>query len=198
MAEPATSERILNAALQSFATRGYEATSLDAVANVLGIRKQTILYWFPSKEALLDAVIDRAACDLASTLERTLERAGPGWERIDAIVKSVFRLGARQPELLGLVREVSRLGPPPATRLMSQLEPLVDRATGFLRAEMEAGTMRAAEPRHVLLAAYSMVIGMVTEVEVMRALGEEPSARSLIKRRAELLRFLRSALAVPV
>jgi hypothetical protein len=42
-----------------------------------------------------------------------------------------------------------------------------------------------------------MVIGMVTEAEVMRALGEEPTARSLIKRRAELLRFLRSALAVP-
>jgi hypothetical protein len=81
---------------------------------------------------------------------------------------------------------------------MTQLEPLVDRATGFLRAEMQAGTMREAEPRHVLLAAYSMVIGMVTEVEVMRALGEEPTARSLIQRRAELLRFLRSALAVPV
>jgi AcrR family transcriptional regulator len=148
MAEQATSERILHAALQSFAGRGYEATSLDALANSLGIRKQTILYWFPSKEALLDAVIDRAACDLASRLEQTLDRAGPGWERIEAIVKSVFRLGARQPELLGLVREVSRLGPPPATRLMNQLEPLVDRATGLLDGDRDGDRGRGdASPR---------------------------------------------------
>jgi len=51
-----TSERILDAALVSFATRGYEASSLDALAQGLEVRKQTILYWFPSKEVLLEAV----------------------------------------------------------------------------------------------------------------------------------------------
>ena len=54
------------------ARRGYEATSLDALAAELGIRKQTILYYFPSKEALLDAVIDRSAAELAATLEDAL------------------------------------------------------------------------------------------------------------------------------
>ena len=48
-------------ALASFGTRGYEATSLDALAGELGVTKQTILYHFPSKEALLCAVIDRSA-----------------------------------------------------------------------------------------------------------------------------------------
>jgi hypothetical protein len=37
---------------------------------------------------------------------------------------------------------------------------------------------------------------MATEVEVLRALGDEPSARSLVRRRRELLAFLRSALLV--
>ena len=71
-------ERILDAALASFGTRGYEATSLDALAAELGIRKQTILYWFPSKEALLDAVIDRSAIELSSALEASLATAGAG------------------------------------------------------------------------------------------------------------------------
>jgi hypothetical protein len=40
------------------------------------------------------------------------------------------------------------------------------------------------------------VIGVATEVEVLRAVGIEPTARSLVRRRAELLGFLHSALIV--
>ena len=191
-----TADRILDAALASFAGRGYEATSLDSLAAGLDLRKQTILYWFPSKEALLDAVVDRSASELSAALEGALSRAGPGWARVEAVVRSVFRLAGRRPELLGLVREVSRLGPPAATRLTSALEPLLVRATEFLEAEMDAGTMRRSEPRLLLLTAYSAVIGVATEVEVLRALGVEPTARSLIRRRTELLNLLQSALVV--
>ena len=192
----ATADRILDAALVSFGTRGYEATSLDALAEGLGMRKQSILYWFPSKDALLEALIDRSAAELAEALEASLARAGGGWARIEAVVRSVFRLAARRPELLGLVREVGRLGPPAATRLTLALDPLVARASAFLEAEMDAGAMRRHEPRLLLLAIYSTVIGMVTEVEVLRALGEEPTARSLVRRRQEILSLLRSALLV--
>lgn len=185
---------MLDAALASFGTRGYEATSLDALAATLGVTKQTILYHFPSKEALLEAVIDRSAVELSTALEDALVSAGQGWSRVEAVVRSVFRLAARRPELLGLVREVSRLGPPSATRLTEALDPLVERATDFLEAEMAAGTMRRQEPRLLLLSAYSTVIGVATEVEVLKALGYEPTLRSLVRRRNELLAFLKSAL----
>ena len=189
-----TSERILDAALASFATRGYEASSLDALAVGLAIRKQTILYWFPSKEILLEAVIDRIAVELSTALEESLATAGNGWARVEAVVRSVFRLAARRPELLGLVRETGRLGTPAATRLVAALDPLVRRASEFLEAEMDAGHMRRHEPRLLLLAIYSTVIGMITEVEVLRAFGEEPTARSLVRRRNEILALLESAL----
>ena len=194
---PTTSDRILDAALTSFAARGYEATSLDALAKGLELTKQSILYWFPSKDAVLEATIARSATDLSLALESALEAAGPGWVRVEAVVRSVFRLAARQPELLGLLREVSRLGPPAATQMTLALEPLVQRASSFLEAEMDAGTMRRHDPRLLLLAIYSTVIGMVTEVEVMRALGEEPTARSLVRRRADVLNLLHSALVIP-
>jgi len=191
-----TADRILDAALGSFGSRGYEATSLDALADGLGLRKQSILYWFASKEVLLDSVIDRSAAELAAALEEALDQAGDGFDRVEAVVRSVFRLAARRPELLGLLREVGRLGPPAATRLWLSLEPLVGRASSFLEAEMDAGHMRRHEPRLLLLAIYSTVVGMITEVEVLRALGEEPTAKSLVRRRQEILRLLRSALVV--
>jgi AcrR family transcriptional regulator len=189
-----TANRILDEALESFGNRGYDATSLDALAGQLQISKQTILYWFPSKEALMAAVVDRSATELISAVEASLERAGEGWVRVEAIVRSVFRLASRRPALLGLLREVARLGPPQATRMTEALDPMVQRATVFLKAEMDAGRMRRSDPRLLLLAMYSTVIGMVTEVEVLRALGEVPSARSLVRRRRDVLELLRSAL----
>ncbi len=191
-----TAGRILDAALASFASRGYEATSLDALADGLGMRKQSILYWFASKEILLESVIDRTAAELAGALEASLDRAGTGWDRVEAVVRSVFLLAARRPEVIGLVREVARLGPPPAARLTEALDPLMQRASAFLESEMASGSMRRHEPRLLLLAIYSTVVGMITEVEVLRALGEEPTARSLVRRRQEILMLLRSALVV--
>ena len=189
-----TRERALDAALVSFAARGYEATSLDDVADEVGVSKQAVLYYFKSKPALLDAVVDRSAAELAEALEAALVRAGEGWARVEAVVRSVFRLALRRPELLGLLREVSRLGPPYATRLTDALDPLVARARDWLEAEMDAGHVRRQDPRLVLLTAYSMVVGVATEVEVLRAVGGEPTLRSYVKRRNELLEFLRSAL----
>jgi len=191
-----TRDRVLDAALASFGGRGFEATSLDQVAAELGIRKQTILYYYPSKAELLDAVIDVSSTALAETLEAALADAGPGWDRVEAIIRSVFRLALRRPELLGLLREVSRLGPPAATRLTENLDPLVKRAREFLEAEMAAGHMRTTDARLLLLSVYSTVLGVATEVEVLRAVGIEPTLRSMVIRRRELLRFLHSALVV--
>jgi len=190
----ATADRILDSALASFGTRGYEATSLDALAGALGVRKQTILHHFGTKERLLEAVLDRSAAELSDALETAVAKAGPGFDRIEALVRAVFKLAARRPELLGLLREVSRLGPPAATRLTQALDPLVDRAVTHLEVEMAAGNLRAQEPRLLLLSAYSIVLGVATEVEVLRAVGFEPTARSLVRRRNELVGFLRSAL----
>lgn len=191
-----TPQRILGAALEAFGTRGYGATSLDDLARELGIRKQTILYWYPSKEALLDAAIDRTADEVTVRLERAAASAPPGFERVEAAVRAMFRLAARHPAMLGFVREVSRLGPPASTRLLHSITPLVDRACAFLQAEMEDGRMRRHDPRLLVLAAYSMVTGLATDVEVLRAFGEEATLASLVRRRNELLGLLRAALVV--
>jgi TetR/AcrR family transcriptional regulator len=191
-----TADRILDVAIDLFGTKGYDATSLDAVAAQLELSKQTILYWFPSKEALMEAVISRTAAEITASMKQALDGAGQGWERVEAVVRAAFRMGAQRPALLGILREVNRLGPPAATLMTAELAPLVDRATGFLEGEMDAGRMRRSDPKLLVLAIYSTVVGMVTEVEVSRALGEEPTARSLVRRRADVLGLLRSALLI--
>lgn len=185
---------MVDAAVGAFGRRGYDVTSLDALAAELGVRKQTILYYFSSKEALLAAAVDQAAADLRAVLESALSGPGQAWDRVEAIVRAVFRLAGRRPELLGLVREVSRLGPPAAPRFAAVLGPLIDGATGYLEEAMERGELRSQDARLLLLMAYSSVVGVATEVEVLRALGVEPTGRVMVRQRAALLNFLRSAL----
>lgn len=189
-----TPARIVEVAMRAFGTGGYEGTSLDDLARQLGIRKQTILYWFPSKDALLEAVVDRCADEVTQRLLRALDGADGGFGRVEAMVRAMFRLAARHPAMLGFLREVARLGPPSSTRLLERLQPLIERASAFLEAEMDAGRMRRHDPRLLLLAAYSMVTGMATEVDVLRAFGEEPTLPSLLRRRDELISLLRAAL----
>jgi TetR/AcrR family transcriptional regulator len=188
-----TGDRILAAALRSFGTTGIDGTSLDALARDLGVTKQAILYWYPSKEALLDAVIDFSAIELQRRFARAIE-AGEGFERIEAVVGAAFRLAARHPSMLGLMREVNRIGPPISTRLTASVTPLLTAAAAWLELEMDAGRLRRHDPKLLVLMAYSSVTGLATEVEVLRALGEEPTLASLVRRRDQLVHLLRDAL----
>ena len=192
-----TRDRVLDAALSAFGTRGYDATSLDDVAAEVGVTKQAILYHFPTKEELLRASIDVAAEELRVSLGTAAMSGAVGFERIEAIVRATFGLAARRPEVLGLVRSITRQGGSAAGELAARLSAMLDDAVMFIEHEMDAGRFRRLEPRMLLLAIYSAVVGVATEPEVMRALGVEPDLRSIVQARRQTIDFLRAALVLP-
>ena len=191
------SDRILVAATVAFGENGYGGTSLDSLAQELGIRKQSILYHFPSKEALLDASVADAIEVLAAALSEAVKNSEDGWDRIEMMVRRVFRLAIERPELLGLLREVSRLGPPTLTKAVKALDPLIKGATKWLKAEMEKGKIVESDPYLLVLSMYSVVMGAATEGNLLEAIGIQQTPRDVVLRRKELLRFLKSAL-IPV
>lgn len=193
MDTPDTRSRILAEALDAFGSRGYDAVSLDDLAAELGVRKQTILYHFGSKAELFEATIDRAVGDLGDSLI-SAGKGRTGWPAVEAVVHAVFRTAVRQPGQLGVLREVMRLGGQWSARATAAMEPIIERARLFLSLEMRRGNMRQTDPNLVLVSAYSTVMGVATEVEVLRAVGIEPSLREAVRRRRELLRFLEAAL----
>lgn len=193
MAVGDTRTRILDQATIAFGTRGYDSTSLDDLADLLGVRKQTILYHFGSKADLLGAAIDRALEDLGAAMIEA-GRGHTGWAAVESVVNTVFRIAVRDPARLGLLREVMRLGGDWTDRVRSDLAPVIERARLFLTLEMRRGNMRQTDPNLVLVSAYSTVMGVATEVEVLRAVGIEPTLREAVRRRRELLRFLEAAL----
>ncbi|MGD9995951.1 MAG: TetR/AcrR family transcriptional regulator [Ilumatobacteraceae bacterium] len=190
-----TRDRILTAATDLFGLRGVDAVSLDLIAAEVGVAKQTLLYWFPSKDELLQAVLTQAAADLTLVVEAAL-RSAPDepLDQLEAVIRAVFRPAVRRPALLGLIREVSRLPAPVAESLTSQLQPLAERAHRFLQTEMDAGHLRRADPGLVAALCYATVTGIATEPEALRVNGWRPTTAGLRALRDELLAFLRSAL----
>ena len=190
-----TRASILEASVDLFGSRGFAAVSLDDIAGVVGVAKQTVLYWFPSKDELLDAVLEQTAIELAAVIEADV-RAAPDepLARVEAVVNAVFRPAVRRPALLGLVREVSRLSPEHAERLTMRVRPFVRRATDYLEQEMAAGRLRQADPGLVVALAYATVTGIATEPTALAAVEWQASTTGLRRLRRELTEFLLAAL----
>lgn len=189
-----TRQRILDTALDSFGTTGVDGTSLDALARQLGIRKQSILYYFPSKTELIAAVVDEAADRFIDELDGLGAESTDVWAQVEGTVRVVFRLAVQRPALLGILREASRPHSTVAVQLSGRLAGHIAAANHSLEIALKEGRVAGDDARLLLFSLYSTVMGVATEVEVLRAMGVDPSLRSLAERRAELLRFLREAL----
>lgn len=191
-----TRDLILDRATDLFGRWGVEAVSLDQIAHEVGVAKQTLLYWFPSKDDLVENVMAATASELAVVVEAAI-RAAPDdpLDRIEAVVKAVFRPAVRRPALLGLIREMSRLPADTGERVTRHLRPLADRAIDWMRIEMEAGRLRRGDPSVVIALAYATVTGIATEPEALRVVGWNADTAGLRRLRTELIAFLRASLA---
>jgi AcrR family transcriptional regulator len=89
-----TRDRIIAAASELFVYQGFEATRLAQVAKAAGANAGSIYYFFPTKEDLLAAVLERRIKDLWP------EVLSPIWDRVDDPIERVFALLAQYRQML--------------------------------------------------------------------------------------------------
>src|SRR5262245_20298011 len=93
-----TRERLLDAAIEMFAERGYAATGVDALCRRAGVAK-TGLYWeFQNKVGLLNAVIDQVVAQWVDEI-REASRAGSPRDRLDSALSAMRARVKERPEL---------------------------------------------------------------------------------------------------
>ena len=103
-------DRILRAALELFTAHGFRGASLDAVANAVGISRQGVLHYFPSKTHLLLGVLDlRDELSAARAEERA--RAG-NWDLAEGLLDVVSH-NQREPDLTRLFTVLAAEGVAP-------------------------------------------------------------------------------------
>ena len=102
---------LIEEAIRQFGREGYNGASLDQIATAVGVRKQTLLYYFPTKEALLEACLAAAGERLVIEIAQALEGKETYWDRAEAVIHAVFGLAEEWPEFPMFIREAGRLGP---------------------------------------------------------------------------------------
>ena len=186
---------LIEEAIRQFGREGYNGASLDRIATAVGVRKQTLLYYFATKEALLEACLSAAGERLALEISQALEGKDAYWDRAEAVIHAVFGLAGEWPEFPMFVREAGRLGPEAFERFAGVIEPLRHRAIDFLQAGMDNGDIRKQDPAMLLFTLYTGVVGSLTEASVLNVVvGADKGRASLKRREREVIAFVRAAL----
>lgn len=89
---PDVRRRLLAAAVELFARKGYAATGVQEIVTACGVTKPVLYYYFGSKEGLFLAVMQEALEMFESTIEGALSGAGSARERIGRLLDGVFAL----------------------------------------------------------------------------------------------------------
>ena len=80
---------ILRTAAQLFAVNGYEATSLDMIAEQLGMHKATLYHYVDNKESILYQCLVKSFGDLDEVMKRMEDRSIPVLARMRMFVRSL-------------------------------------------------------------------------------------------------------------
>lgn len=137
---------ILSEAAKLFAASGYDRTSMSEIAQALGVSKALFYHYYPSKDALLFAIIRDHLVHLVETVEVVDDAAAPPETRLRALVMGVFACyrGA-DAEHKVQINHLAQLPEAQKEALKGLERRLVTRLSGIVRAvrpDIPAATLR--------------------------------------------------------
>jgi AcrR family transcriptional regulator len=183
-------EEILDVATRLFAERGYEGTSMNDVAERVGMRKASLFYHFATKDALYEGVLDRLVASIGSALGVVYGGEGTFDQRVDAAADTLVDvLGSHPYAARLLVREAMDWGPVIRGKLLEHILEVLEASTAFIRAGQEAGAFHEGDPKQVVLSIMGMhflpfALGMLVE----KYAGTQPFVPAFIGARRSALR----------
>ncbi len=146
-------EELLAAAVRLFRQKGYHDTSMQDLAEAVGIQRGSLYHYIEAKEDLLWEIMDRAMRRLLDAVEPVVTSPAPASEKLRQAVEAHLAVAAtHRDELTVLHVELKSLSAPRRQRMLA----LRDRYEGLFRRVVEEGVrggeFRPADPKTVGLA----------------------------------------------
>jgi TetR/AcrR family transcriptional regulator len=191
-------QRIRSEALVLFAKNGFAGTSIQAVADAVGISKQALMHHYPSKQLLREAAFDEMQAHVTELVPTLLVALTAGDDRVDVVLDEVIRVLEQEShwarfivrDLIDVERSAPDFGPSATA--------WVRLAADYIRRGQADGTMRAdIDPEAAIPSIGLLLVSTFATLDQPRSPhlpgdSERPDWRQ--RRLRELVRFVRAGL----
>ena len=189
--------QILTQATRLFAEQGYDGTSVQEIADAVGIRKPSLLYHFKSKDELRENVLAEMLAHWNSVLPGLLLRASTE-ERFDATMEALTEFFIADPDRARLFLRETLDRPESMTAMLEEfMMPWLDLLAAQLeRAKAQGLVQRDVDPHAYAVQVITMAVGGTAVIDTLKViLPDDPARGSTRSRHArELIRVARASL----
>jgi AcrR family transcriptional regulator len=161
--KPGTRDRILQAALEIFAEKGYHRALVDDIVRASRTSKGAVYHHFPNKEALFLALVDEFSARLAEGMAAAIGNAHGALGKVQAALTAGLETFSRHRDLARiLLLESASLGPAYQSKRLEVHERFASLIQAYLDDAVAEGSIPPLDTRVATLA----WLGAVNEVVI--------------------------------
>ncbi|AWG22172.1 TetR family transcriptional regulator [Flavobacterium faecale] len=184
--ESNTEEIIFESAMKVFHRKGLAAARMQEIADVAGINKAMLHYYFRSKQLLFEAVFKRAFMQLAPQIHQVLNSDVSLFEKIENFTNTYISFVLENRFLPTFIIQELNNNPEFTTTFFSQAA--LPKPTNFLKQIEEAiqnETIRTIQPKQLLIDLFSLCIFPFVGTPLLQKLSntEEEAYNQLLEER---------------
>jgi TetR/AcrR family transcriptional regulator len=174
-------EALLRAAVSAFNRRGFTQTSLDEIAQNLGVTKAALYYYFPTKSALVAACFDRAMKVAHDCVAAAKRDGGDGRGKLILMLRRYLKIMIGELDESLLLTEEHALTPRDRAKMIEQRDALEGELRAVVKEGIRDGSIVPCDPKlavFVLLGAVHWVSkwfslkGPWTDAQVAEAISQ--------------------------
>ena len=188
---------ILRAARKVFIEKGFRDARMDEVAKAAGLSKGAVYFYFSSKKAVFEALVEQEHIRANRILDELLVQI-PESTPADVFVQMLetilgHLLSMRSPRFFLIMAEMSARDTELASKLRDVHERMIDRIGEIVSVGIDSGALRPVDPRVVAQILKSCSDGLAYE----RAYGADPTGDHEALARQVVQVFLHGMLPQP-
>lgn len=141
------------AAVRLFRARGYHATSMQDLAEAVGIQRGSLYHYIAAKDDLLWAIMDRTIVRLGGAVEPVVKTRGTAAERLRLAVAAHLEVAAALPDEMTILHvELKSLSNPRRRQMVALRDRYEELFRAVIRDGIGSGEFRKIEPKGTVFA----------------------------------------------
>mgnify|MGYP000891398665 FL=1 len=195
----ATQEKLLDAAAEEFAARGFAGARLREIARGVGVQPALIHHYFVDKQGLYEAVVRRVVDDMSVASWKVLESATGLEAIVHGFVDVMVEFAARHHKMLALLRAELLSGETLLVEVLRERTvPLLEAVVGIAERLQSQGELRSdVTAREMVRSGLSLVLYPAVDAVVLDALLPQLEGGELERRKRVVASVLLGGIRAP-